>query len=86
MADPFELYEPGMDAPFSRAAAVTPNDSTDLPTSSRSLWIGLAGNLSVITVGGDQVDFPNVTVGWFPGRIRRVRSTGTTAADIVAVW
>ena len=51
-------------APAVGAAAVTPNDSTDLAISpARALYIGGAGNISVDTAAGDTVTFSGVTAG-----------------------
>lgn len=87
MADPFESNRAGLDSPAENAAAVTPNDSADLATVARALWIGGAGDVSVITVGGDTVTLAGATAGSIiPARVSRVRSTGTTATSIVALW
>lgn len=85
MADDFLHNSPGLDSPADDAAAVTPHDTNDLDHVSRALWIGTAGNVSVVTKNGSTVTFPNAS-GWMPIRASRVRATGTTATDIVAVW
>lgn len=70
--------------PAKYAVAVTPSDSTVLnPT--RSLYIGVSGNLSVV-INGQTVAFANVPVGILPVEVTRVRATGTTASSIVALW
>lgn len=81
-------YPHGLDAPAMHAAAVTPNDSTDLTTASRSLYIGVAGDVTLDTVGGEtSVLFKAVPAGTvLPVRASRVRSTGTTATNITAMW
>jgi hypothetical protein len=72
--------------PARTALAVTPSDSADLTLIARALYVGGAGNLSVDTVGGDTVSFVGVQAGSFlPVRVRRVRATGTTATNIVAL-
>lgn len=70
--------------PSKYAVAVTPSDSTNL-TPTRGLYIGTSGNLSV-TMNGQIVAFANVPVGILPIEVTRVRSTGTTAGSIVALW
>lgn len=66
----------------SNGAAVTPNDSTDLPRSG-ILYVGTGGTLVVRTIGGDDVTLTNVPSGTFvPVRVRRVFSTGTTASNM----
>ena len=88
MADNFSNYQMSLDAPAEHAAAVTPNDSTDLTTSARALYVGTAGNVVLDTVGGEtSITFSNVAAGsWLEVRAARVRATGTTASNIVAVW
>lgn len=84
--DNHATYQPGLDAPGVHAAPVTPNDSADLTYATRALVIGTAGDLKVTTVGGDTVTLTNVPAGVLPLRVVRVFNTGTTAADIAAIW
>ena len=52
-----------------------------------TLYVGLAGNLTVQTVGGDVVQFTGVPTGSFiPVHVLKVMSTGTDAQNIVALW
>jgi hypothetical protein len=83
-ADKFQAVR-SIDGPISYAAAVTPSDSTDLATASRALYVGTAGNLAIVTVGGSTVTLVGAS-GWMPVRAARVLAAGTTASDIVAVW
>lgn len=74
-------------APARNAVAVTPSDSVDLTYTARYLFVGGAGNLSVIMDSGTTVAFNGVTAGSvLPIRAARVRATGTTATNIVAMW
>lgn len=85
--DVFIDRQPGLDAPAQHAAAVTPSDSTDLTTSARSLYIGVSGDVTLDTVGGETtILFKAAPVGILPVRAQRVRATGTTATNIVALW
>lgn len=85
MADIFEDRSTSLDSPARRAEAVTPHDSNDLATSSRALYVGTEGNISIVTVGGDTVTLTGVS-GFVPVCVQRVNSTGTTASNIVALW
>lgn len=76
-----------------RAAAVTPSDTVNIPAVTGGsnngcvLYVGGAGNLKVLTIGGDEVILPNVQAGTFvPVQVLRVFATGTTATSIVALW
>ena len=67
------------------ALAVTPSDSTILPTT-RALYVGTTGNLSVVMADdGNTVLFSNVPVGIFPIQVIQVLAA-TTASNIVALW
>lgn len=74
--------------PANGAVAIVPADGADLTISpSRALFVGTAGNVNVDTAQGDTVLFKNVPAGSIlPVSVRRVRSTNTTAADIVALY
>lgn len=51
------------------------------------LYVGGTGNVSVITIGGDSVIFSGVPAGTtLPIQVLRVKSTGTTATSIIAMW
>ena len=50
------------------------------------LYIGVSGDVSVITSGKDTVIYKNVAVGFMPVHIAKVLSTGTTATNIIANW
>jgi hypothetical protein len=83
----------------SRAAAVTPNDTVNIPypgdaTASPNearwpcvLYVGTGGTLRIMTADGDDVTLANVADGTFiPIQVIRVFSSTTDAADIVALW
>ena len=73
--------------PADNAAAVTPNDSSDLTNTARALYVGGTGNVKVDTAAGDTVTFSSVPAGAIiPVRVKRVYSTGTTATNIVALY
>ena len=80
-----------------RAAAVTPGATTaTIPSISTAagsgnngcvLYVGGAGDVQVITVGGDNVTFVGVNAGTFlPVLVKQVVSTSTTATSILALW
>jgi len=69
------------------AQAVTPNDSADLPTPARALYVGSTGNVALIpNRGGTAVTFTNIPSGSIlPVQAYRVLATGTTATSILAL-
>lgn len=86
MPDIFEDRSSGLESPGYDAVAVTPSDSSDLPVTSRALYVGTGGDVRVTVGSGSVVTFVNVPEGILPMRVSRVHASGTTAADIVAVW
>lgn len=77
---------PNATHPAMYAAAVTPNNSADLPLRARALYIGGAGNVSLVTTGGNTVTFVGLGAGTIlPVTTARVRATDTTATAIVAL-
>lgn len=83
MADKFDTLNPGIDAPFSGGQAVVAE--TPFGTTSRALYVGTQGNLTVTTKEGNDLTFIAFS-GWLPGRITQVRAAGLTASNILAVW
>ena len=67
--------------------SVTPSDSVNLPAGCRGLFVGGAGNLSLVGADGTAVTFTGVTAGTtLPVGPVRVNSTNTTATLIVALY
>ncbi len=69
------------------AAAVSPNDSVDLPRGQcKGLYIGATGNVEVNMADGQTVLFSAVPVGLLPVSVTRVLAGSTTATNIVALY
>lgn len=91
--DPFQPGLARLLQPYQRAVAVTPSDAADIAYSpalqsgllTRALYIGVTGDVSVVTSGGDTVLFKAAPVGLLQVRAARVRATGTTATNILAL-
>ena len=74
-------------APARGADEITPNDDEVLHQTTRSIYVGEAGDVSVEMADGMTVVFQAVPAGTFlPIRIRRLRATGTTTNAIVGLW
>lgn len=67
--------------------AVTKSDTVDITGGQcRALYVGTGGDL-VVSFGGTTVTFKAVPGGTvLPIRVSRVRATGSTAADIIALF
>lgn len=68
-------------------AAITPHDSTDLPSPTAAVFVGGAGVIQAVPVdGGAAVPFTCVAGQVLPISVKRINSTSTTATLIVGLW
>lgn len=80
------MFANDLSSSFRGGAAITPNDSADLPRTCKAIWVGGTGAIKVTTVDGDTLTFAAVPVGFFPVKAKRVFATGTAATSLIAVW
>jgi len=88
MTDQFSNNADQVSAPATRAVSVSPHDSDALTDIPKALFIGTGGNITMRGVKGaaDQL-WKNVPSGSvLPFRAQYVRATGTTAADLLALY
>jgi len=88
MSDQFQNNADQVSAPATRAVSVTPHDSNALSDIPKALFVGTGGSITMRGVNGaaDQV-WKNVPSGSvLPFRAQYVRATGTTAADLLALY
>lgn len=73
---------------YKHAAAITPNDTT--PPAGSQMWeavyVGVAGDVTLVTEGGETVLFKSAPVGFIPVRTNQVKATGTAATNLVGCW
>ena len=82
MSDDFKSYKAALDSPIENAEAVTASP-TALSKTTRGLYVGTAGNITVTMAGGQSVTFNNVPAGsTLPFRVTHV----TAGANVVALW
>lgn len=88
MADSFANSADQVSAPATRAVAVVPHDTNALGDVPKALYVGTGGNITLRGVGGGaDVVFRNVAAGSvLPVRAAFVRATGTSAADLIALY
>lgn len=72
--------------PARNAAAVTPDDDTDLAKATRALYVGVDGDVRVRMPDDSDVTFAALAGSILPVAVKRVLLTGTTATNIVALW
>lgn len=73
-------------SPARALVAVTPHDTNELAAGCKALHIGAAGTISIIAVDDTEAVSLNVGQGILPIRAKVVKSTGTTATTIVALY
>ncbi len=87
--DSFSKYYVNDESPATRAFAITSNESANTAHTTRAVYVGETGNLTVELaemVSGNTVTFVAVPVGTvLPIRVRKVR-TSTTANSIVGIY
>jgi len=77
----------GLIDPAEGAFEITPSDLVDLPQATRGLYVGVIGDVRVVTAAGDTVVFTDLSAGIIhPLRVRRVTLSGTTAANLIGVY
>ena len=88
MADAFSNCADQVSAPATRALAVIPNDTTALADIPKALYVGTGGDVAMRGVGGtsDQTWKAVPAGSLLPFRAQYVRATGTTAADMLALY
>ena len=87
MADTFSNSADAVSAPATRAVAVVPDDVTPLADVPKALYVGSGGTITMRGSGAADSVWTNVASGTvLPFRARLVRATGTTAADILALY
>jgi hypothetical protein len=83
--DPF-YGKRSLDGPGEDADEIVPHDANELTYVTRAIYVGGAGNMSVVTAKGTSVVFTGLPAGIvLPVRIRKVLATGTTATNLVAI-
>jgi hypothetical protein len=68
------------------AFAITTDDTTNLATPAKELYIGVSGDVKVTMINNDSaIVFKSVPVGILPVYVKKVYKTGTTATNIVGL-
>ncbi|NQX94812.1 MAG: hypothetical protein HRT64_07845 [Erythrobacter sp.] len=85
--DPFSNTLESVVAPASDCFAITPHDTDDLPKATKALFIGVGGDVVLQPVSGSgDITFRNLPDGSvLDVRVRAIRATGTTAANLVGL-
>ncbi len=77
------VEQPG---PAADSYQITPSDSVQLPTRIRGFYVGVTGDVTVVTAGGNTVLFKAIPAGKImPVQALYVKATGTTATNLVGL-
>jgi len=85
MTDTFADHTTDISAPPSNAEQVLPSDTTDLPFVTRAIYVGIQGDVRVLTQNGQEVIYKDL-IGTKVIRASKIYFTGTTAGAIIAEW
>ena len=73
--------------PATNAVAVSLSDSTNFSFGQcRALYVGVSGDITLDTPNQTAVLFKSVPIGILPVAAVRVRTTGTTASSLLALY
>jgi FtsP/CotA-like multicopper oxidase with cupredoxin domain len=81
-----------IDPSGSKALTVVPSDTVDLAkpsgvTATKYLYAGVTGDVVIITPSGDTVTLKALAAGVFhPMQATRIKATGTTATNLLAIY
>lgn len=86
MGDLFSKFRSHLESPAEDAFVITPSDSNELATATRSLYVGGAGNIRLKTVEGTVVTFQGAVAGSvLPVRAKHIYDSDTTATNLVGL-
>jgi hypothetical protein len=81
------MYSGADAAPAKSWRAITPSDTVNMAAGCRGIYVGGAGNLSLVGEDNTATVFTAVPVGTFmPCGVRRVNAAGTSATLLVALY
>lgn len=87
MEDPFLNTVDSPMTPAGTCFAIAPDDTAEFARATKAIYVGTGGDLALRPVNGAaDVIFRNLPAGFILDvRVRAVRQTGTTAADLVGL-
>lgn len=77
---------PTVTGSITNSLPIVPSETEDLAYVTRSIYVGVSGDIKMTMSDGNIVTRKNVPVGQWPWRVRKIWSTDTTATDMVADW
>jgi hypothetical protein len=91
MTDRFGGFSDSITSPGTRAGAIAPADAVDLAETPKAIYVGTGGDIAMIGMSAAPtatgIVWKNVPAGsLIPFRPRRILATGTTAANMIAIY
>jgi hypothetical protein len=85
--DTFDSLLSGLSSVAEHAFAITPHDTNELAYVTRGLYVGGAGDVTIITNNDETVTLSGARAGAIiPIRAKQVKATGTTATLLVGLY
>jgi len=86
-SDNFSAYADSPTAPAGNCFTIVPADGAEVAVVTKAVYVGSAGDIVLRAINGSSdVTFKNVPAGSILDvRVRFLRATGTTAADLVGL-
>ena len=85
--DLFTQFTSGLQGPAEAGAAISPNDTQDLPYLTRAIYVGGDGDIRLTLQDGSEITFSAAVAGTvLPLRASRIWQSGTSATNLVALW
>lgn len=84
--DRFDKHAAGLMTPAEDGFAISPHDTNDLARTPRSIFVGGAGSIVLVTAKGTELTFNGLAAGSvLPVRASKVKATGTSATFLVGL-
>lgn len=80
-------HNPGDANPAGGFFSITPSDVSNFTQQARGIYVGVGGDIAVVSAQGTVVTFKNAVAGTIlPVRCKRVNVTNTTATNLVGLF
>lgn len=85
--DVYHNFQSQLDSPAQGGFAVVPSDTVDLTIATRGIYVGVGGDVTLITIQGETLTFKSLGTGsTLSIRATRILLTGTAATDIIGLY
>ena len=86
-SDPYSSTSEALSDPCDQGFAISPHDSNELTVIPRGIYVGVGGDIVLITKADVTHTFKSVPTGSIlPFRPKIVKSTSTTATNLIGIY